>query len=315
MVEEAGGGYSGGSTNDSIGGQGGTSYINPTLCTESFRGYATVAEDSERNLTNPWTAYGFIEIELGRDENKYILAQDTDGYKWFNGEENIDGTINDSFTNSWELLQDQNKPNEETFETYGKTVISNITGLQDNVRFLVSAKSSSETISVDGNVNGAVVELIDDANMADVSTITSITLDSNLTNLDIRFAISKDFGKTYQTYSSGQWVDIDVTNKFEFQNNGYSLAQFSTIPLSDWNLYNAKQLRFIFCITQNANVGANSILKAISYIADLTGSWKRYTEAQATYEYISDSQVKVTFFETGNYKVNYLDQLNASTTN
>ena len=49
----AGAGYSGGTAANSRGGTGGTSYINPTLCTEIFRGYATVAEDSGRNLTNP----------------------------------------------------------------------------------------------------------------------------------------------------------------------------------------------------------------------------------------------------------------------
>lgn len=266
-------------------------------------------------MTNPWTAYGFIEIELGRDENKYILAQDSDGYKWFNGGENIDGTTNETFTSLWELIPSQDKPVEETFETYGKTIIENVTGLQNNVRFLVSAKESNEIISIDANVDGAIVELINDANMADVSTIKSITVDSNLTNVDVKFAVSKDYGKTYQTYGSGQWIDIDITNKTEFQNNGYNLAQFSTIPTTDWDAYNAKQLRFAFCITQNANTGGNSILKAINYVADLTGSWKRFTESQATYEYIATDQVKVTFFEGGNYKVNYLDQLNTGETN
>ena len=49
----SGGGYSGGNSSDGIGGYGGTSYINPDRITETFRGYATVADDADRNLTNP----------------------------------------------------------------------------------------------------------------------------------------------------------------------------------------------------------------------------------------------------------------------
>ena len=98
----AGGGYSGGSAwGNSKGASGGTSYINPSLCSEISRGYATVEDDSGRNLTNPWTAYGFIELELGRDENKYIIAKDNEGYKYFDGAECIDGTTKVTFTNQW----------------------------------------------------------------------------------------------------------------------------------------------------------------------------------------------------------------------
>lgn len=303
-----GAGYSGGSAANDRGGYGGTSYINPSLVTETFRGYATVAEDGNRNLTNPWTAYGFVEIELGRDDKKYILAEDSDGYKWFNGEINIDGTSNETFTDTWELLDNQDTPDETTFETFGKTIINNATGLQDNVKFLISSMEPEETISIDGYVNGAIVELTEDAITSDVSAYKSFTLDANLSNVDVRFAVSKDFGKTYQTYASGQWVDIDITNKAEFQNNGYELTSFTAIPATDWDTYNAKTLRFAFCISQNGN-STGALLKAISHIADLTGSWKRFTEDQATYEYISTSQVKVTFFEGGNYKVNYLDKI------
>lgn len=99
-----GGGYSGGSATDSAPGNGGTSYINPNLCIEVSRGYATVAEDGDRNLSNPWTAYGFVELELGRDEGKFILAQDSDGYKYFDGNEDIHGTTIPGVTNEWQLL-------------------------------------------------------------------------------------------------------------------------------------------------------------------------------------------------------------------
>lgn len=308
-----GGGYSGGnSRGNGAGGSGGTSYINPILCTEISRGYATVEADSERNLTNPWTAYGFIELELGRDENKYIIAKDSEGYKYFDGEECLDGTIKSTFTNQWQLINTQTIPDESIYKDYGNTVINNRIGLLDDVRFLIMSKEPKESISISGYVNASLVEQSRDVSISDISLIKSITATYNLDNLDIRFAMSKNSGKTWQTYNSGDWIDIDIHNKQEFKNNGYSMLQFAAIPLEDWNAYKAKVIRFAFIITQNG-VNGKTILDNIKEIADLVGSWRHFKESEAQYEYISDTELKVTFLESGNYKVNYLDQLNPAT--
>lgn len=307
-----GAGYGGGSANDSTGGYGGTSYINPSLVTEISRGFATVDEDANRNLTNPWTAYGFVELELGRDENKYILAKDNEGYKYFDGSECIDGSTRPTFTNQWQLIGSQSMPDEDTYKDYGNVVINNRIGLLDDARFLVMSKEPKETISISGHVNGALLEQIQDVSISDISLIKSITSTHNVENLDAKFAMSKDNGKTWQTYNFGSWDNIDIHNKQEFMNNGWSLSQFATIPLEDWNSYKAKTIRFAACITQNGPNG-KTILDNIREIADLVGSWRHFKESEAQYEYISDTELKITFLESGNYKVNYLDQLNPAT--
>ncbi len=310
----AGGGYSGGSAyGNSKGGAGGTSYINPTLCTEISRGYATVEEDSERNLTNPWTAYGFIELELGRDESKYIIAKDADGYKYFDGAECLDGTLKTTFTNQWQLIPIQNEPDESIYKEYGNIIINNRIGLLDDARLLIMSKEPKESINISGHVNGTLVEQIQDVSISDISLIKSITSTHNVENLDVRFAMSKDNGKTWQTCNYGSWDNIDIHNKQEFMDNGWSLSQFDTIPLEDWNSYKAKTIRFAACITQNGPNG-KTVLDNITEIADLVGSWRHFKESEAQYEYISDTELKITFLESGNYKVNYLDQLNTGTT-
>lgn len=308
----SGGGYSGGSSRgNGAGGSGGTSYINPSLCTEISRGYATIEADSERNLTNPWTAYGFIELELGRDENKYIIAQDAEGYKYFDGPDCIDGTTRPTFTNQWQLISSQSVPDEDTYKDYGISIINNRIGLLDNAKFLIMSKEDKTSINISGHINGALIEQIQDVSISDISLIKSITSTHNVENLDVRFAMSKDSGKTWQTYNAGSWANIDIHNKQEFMDNGYSLAQFSTIPLEDWNKYKAKVIRFAAIITQNGPNG-KTILDNIKEIADLVGSWRHYKESEAQYEYISDSEMRVTFLEGGNYKVNYLDQIISS---
>lgn len=306
-----GGGYSGGSVaHNGTGGNGGTSYINPNLCIETFRGYATVEKDSNRNLSNPWTAYGFVEIELGRSKTKLILAKDSDGYKWFNGEHNLDGSTNSSFSNRWELLPTQEEPTQIEYNNYGKTMIINTIGLQSKVKFLVSSKNANENIYINGNVNGTIVKSVNDCNVSQISNIQSSSIISSLNNVIINFAISKDYGSTWQTYNSGAWVDIDITNKTEFQTDGYDLNQFTAIPISDWDTYlnKTKNIKFAFCITQYGPT-SSSLVESMKFIVDLTGSWKKYSESDATYEYISDDQLKVTFLREGNYKVNYLDKL------
>ena len=304
-----GGGYSGGNaTNDSGGGYGGTSYINPTLCTETFRGYATVAEDSGRNLTNPWTAYGFVEIELGRDESKFILAKDSDGYKWFNGTTNLDDTTNSSATNRWELLSNQNIPTQDIYNTYGDKVITSADGLQNNVRFLVSTIAQDEELDIVGQVSKTVVEMTKDCNTSNVDTISNISFTGDLTNVDVRFAVSKDSGTTWQTYRSGVWKDIDITDKDDFLTNGYSLNNFTSIPNGDIKTYLSNKIRFAFIIDQIGDKTA-TLINSIKITVDLVGSWKHAKESQVEYEYVSDTDLKVTFLEAGDYKVNYMDKI------
>lgn len=306
-----GGGYSGGAGVDTIGGYGGTSYINPNLCLEIFRGYATVEEDSTRNCSNPWTAYGFVEIDLGRSDTKYILAKDSEGYKYFDGTSTIYGTSISSASNTWKLLPNSdNKPTDDIFTLYGTRLITNIDGLvNNNVEILVSSSNPEEVILIDGKVANTIVKMKNDANLADISSFKSITFTNNLTGTTIKFAVSKDYGKTWQTYESGVWTDIDISDTELFKSTGYDLSFFSSIPLSDWQLYNAKTLRFAFCITQNTDTDNTPILSLIECIADLVGSWGHFTESQASYEYITDDTVEITFKQAGNYKVNYLDSI------
>lgn len=316
----SGAGYSGGnSRGNGAGGNGGTSYINPNLCDETFRGYATVADDSNRNLTNPWTAYGFVELELGRDENKLILVKDSDGYKWFNGADNIDGTTRTGATNQWELIPNVTTEadlTEDIYKTYGNTIINNVDGLQDNVKFLVASKEANEEIDISGRLNKVVIEQIKDMSMSDISEIVQLNIDfyTNSTERSTKFAVSKDSGKTWQTYSSGAWVDIDIHDRDIFDTQGCSVLDMSAIPLTDWNNYKAKILRFaLITTTVNPTTRNKHIGNGISIKANLLGSWRHFKEDEAQYEYVSDDEIKLTFFKEGNYKVNYLDSLNPST--
>lgn len=323
-----GGGYSGGTApNNAYGGYGGTSYINPLYCTEVFRGYATVELDSERNMVNPWIAYGHVEIEVLRSKDKLIIVKDNDVYKWFNGREFIDDTPDKpSATNQWEPIPEEDLaelfseyPSEETFKKYGNTVITNTSGLtRGNVRFLIKSiapdniLSRDERLSISGNVNGAIVKMNKDCKLSDVSEFLSTGTVSNLTDTVVRFAISKDHGNNWLTYKDGLWRPLDITNKQEFQDDGCSLSLINSIPVTDWINLKTKELRFAFCITQIGSSANQFKLEEVYFMINQTGSWRGAKESDFDYEYISSDQLKVTFKTEGNYKVNYMDKITST---
>lgn len=304
-----GGGYSGGDATNNSYAFGGTSYINPTLCKETFRGYATVEADSDRNLENPWSAYGFIEIEIGTDNNTYILAKDSDGYKYFDGSFNIDDTQNEDATNEWKLLDDQSDPTKDVYEQYGNKVITSTTGLQDNVKFLVKSTEQKDDLTIIGKISKAIVKQKIDKKILNIKTLKRVYETANLDGYNVKFAVSKDKGKTWQTYKQGNWVDIDISNRDEFYTNGYDFKLIDSIPTTDWtDKYPATNLRFAFCITQNVH-GQRELIDDINYEADIYGNWKHVKESEVEYEYATNDEVTITFIEPGTYKVNYLDKI------
>lgn len=306
-----GAGYGGGSSfGNTKAATGGTSYINPKYITPTFRGYATYADDN----VNPWYVNGSITFKIGagRDPEKCILAFDTEGYKYFDGD-SLDGDNTTTPDYTWKLLPTQTIPEVNTFDTYGKTEITNASGLSGNVKFLVKSPEPEETLEIEGNINGITLVQTTPFSTSDVSLFKSFTVTGAQSNLDIRFAVSKNQGATWQTYAAGSWVDIDIKNKQEFKANGYPLAQMSAIPIEDFNAYKPATLNFAFSITQNGT-NSSTILNNIKAIVDLVGSWRHYKESEATYEYVSDTKLKITFLAGGNYKVNYLDSINSNTT-
>ena len=98
------------------------------------------------------------------------------------------------------------------------------------------------------------------------------------------------------------------TNKDDFFTNGYSLNNFTAIPTEDIKSYLSKKIRFAFIIDQTDDK-TGILIDNIKVIVNLIGSWKHATDSQVEYEYASDTALKVTFLENGDYKVNYFDKI------
>lgn len=305
-----GGGYSGGNVNNYIG-FGGTSYVHPSLKVIS-RGYPTYADGG----LHPQCRCGGISITLGggRDTDKLILAHDSQGYKYFNGVELGEAEDeNNPPNNTWELIPNlTGEPQPDTYTQYGKYEITSFNGLEQNSTLLMMHKNANDKINIDAYVNSTILKQTKPISVSDVSEFLSLESNSSGIGVDIRFALSKDQGLTWQTYQiGGNWINIDINDKVAFATNGYPLASLNIIPIEDFNLYAPKTIMLALCITQT-DESSGSIFKSLSYVANLVGSWRHYKEDEAEYEYVSDTELKVKFLKSGNYKVNYLDSLNAS---
>lgn len=304
-----GGGYSGGNSRSHAGGYGGTSYMNPNYITPVSRGFATVTEDKNRDLINPWTAYGNIELEFQANSN-FLLAQDDDGIKYFNGTIDAENNANPTGTDTWELLPTGTILSENTYRLYGKYSPTNKIGLKEDkkVKFLCMSEEQETSITIDGKINKSTVKQNQDTIVSDIALITDIAATANTSIADIKFAISKNSGKTWQAYNGVDFVDIDISDRDNFATNGYDLSLIKSIPLEAWNNYKAKTLRFAFCVTQKTNSTA-TVLNKIVFTGNLIGSWRKAKESEVSYEYTAIDNLRVTFAESGNYKVNYLDSI------
>lgn len=238
-----------------------------------------------------------------------IFIEDSEGIKYFNGTVDRDNNPNPDGTDTWELLPDDVVLGEEAFLEYAKYIPTNKTGLLDEeAKILCMSEDEEASISIDGKINKAIVKQTIDTIVSDIGLITAVAATFNSLNADIQFAISKNSGKTWQSYNGIDFVDIDTEDRDIFAANGYNLSLITSIPLETWNNYKAKTIRFAFCVTQKSNTTA-PIITSVDFTGNLIGSWRKALETEATYEYTAIDNLRIHLTKAGNYKVNYLDSL------
>ena len=296
-----GAGYSGGDAPDmdvaisnSSGGYGGTSYINPQYVTEIFRGYETNAS------MNPFSIPGSVQIFGGRDESEWFLAEDEEGFKRW--EESL---------HRWVLLPNQTPPTAQDFETYGvANPIGGFSGLIiGDVNILCSSPYPTKDLTISGYINKQLVKCNFEMSTVQVDVFRSWNLNNLHNSVIIKVAISVDHGLTYKMLASNIWTNIDINNRELFYAQGILLQDLNTIPNVKWKELGATNLRFAFIVHQTASFN-NPVLTSIDLVADLLGSWRKAIHGtNYDYEYIAPDTCKITINTAGDYKINYLDQV------
>ena len=294
-----GGGYSGGNGGTGASaaaanqGSGGTSYMNPSYVTETFRGH-----EYDQALS-PWTIPGEVKIEIpGKDEAEWFLACDAEGNKYWNPAQN-----------KWALIPNQGQLTPTDFETYGTVPsIDGFTGfIEGNVKFFCSSPYQNKDLTINGLARTQLIKCNFEISLVQVDVFKSWNLNNLHPSVTIKAAVSVDHGLTYKILISNIWTNIDINNKDLFYAQGIMLQDLNTIPNVKWKELGATNLRFAFIVHQNANHN-NPVLSSIDLVADLLGSWRKAIHGtNYDYEYIAPDTCKITINTAGDYKINYLD--------
>lgn len=299
-----GGGYSGGNATDSDGGKGGTSYINEELVREISRGYPQPGED---NILTPYMANGEIMIVARRGEDKFILAQDAEGYKYFDGREYINKEeINNSATNLWKLLPNQDK-SEDNFKNFGNMDIISSNGLLDEFKLFVLTSDEKDDISIEGNITNTILKMKDPISLLDIREISKINVKFNSLSANIRYLVEFDKSNEWKVFKNGEWEVVDITNENNIYDKSLPISELTTIPREAFRELKPQSIKFMFVITQRNEI-KNPVLESISVEAVMETSWKQVPNTEYDIEYMPSGKMKITFKKAGTYKVNYIDK-------
>lgn len=328
-----GAGYKGGSAMDCSGGEGGWSYINPAFVKEVSRGYPTIEEDRNTGVENPYTAYGHIQIEISRNETKLILAKDNEGYKWFDGTDNVFGDEFPSATGRWLPISPQPSALTDTiYQNYGTRLIDSSEGLVgDNVKLFIRSEENEEDVYLDGLVKNTIVEMKQGISFEDLKTIKRIDtlLPSRDDPVDFWFIATGDTkdnnGKLIwytveQVYDSSndkyeyEWTQLDNDNIDTIKEKGLTKQFERDVPVGIFQQFPHPTMRFKFLLNQQielTHTGERTKypqLRKLNVLGDMLPTWVNCGTDIANYEFAPGGDVNITFKKAGNFKVNYVDE-------
>ncbi len=282
-----GGGYSGGNgNNNALGGYGGTSWIDSRV-TNTTRALDT------------GVMHGYVQMVITDEVTKSILAQDSEGYKYFN-----------STLSKWQLMTKQTTPITSDYKTYGVSKATNINGLQkETVKFLLMSTETNGTVDVTGIISPKLLIPNYSISTFDIDNIRSVTASISGSGGSFKFVVSNDDMHTWKTLIGNTWTDIDIDDIESVTNNGITTSALNTISSAKWNEIKTNQIAFAVLVEQSSALATIS-LNSISLRADLVGSWKKALHGtDYDYEYPYTDQVKITFKVSGSYKINYMDSV------
>ena len=120
----------------------------------------------------------------------------------------------------------------------------------------------------------------------------------------IKILLTKDLS-TYQTYdfTNSQWVNCDIS---DISTQGISINQVKNIPKADMTSL-GDSFAFAYFLHLEPYEADCSIDK-LDISISLTYGWEHQNQSKANYEYPMLSQLKVVFYEDGDFKVNYMDK-------
>ena len=137
------------------------------------------------------------------------------------------------------------------------------------------------------------------------SEVRGLEFHSSLTEDSyIKVLLTKDLS-TYQTYdfTNSQWMNCNIA---DISTQGIPIDQVKDIPKADMTTL-GDSFAFAYFLHLEPYESDCSIDK-IDITISLTYGWEHQNQSKANYEYPMLSQLRVVFYEDGDFKVNYMDK-------
>ena len=124
------------------------------------------------------------------------------------------------------------------------------------------------------------------------------------TNINMRIVCSIDSGKTWKTFQTDKWVDINLTVD-DVRASGMAVALFNSINSVFWNeLVTTKKIRFAYLFSMDSLANVEEIDK-LSLQYDGQGKWIQAKEDTFDVCYASNSLLQISVKFSGDIKINY----------
>ena len=177
----------------------------------------------------------------------------------------------------------------------------------DDLHMEVYAKDSTQLSCelIDNSYETTVLPSTLLSNPLPGSEVRGLEFHSSLTEDSyIKVLLTKDLS-TYQTYdfTNSQWINCDIS---DISTQGIPIDQVKDIPKVDMTSL-GDSFAFAYFLHLEPYESDCSIDK-LDITISLTYGWEHQNQSKANYEYPMLSQLKVVFYEDGDFKVNYMDK-------
>lgn len=141
-----------------------------------------------------------------------------------------------------------------------------------------------------------------DINLSNVKHIDYFRLTAVGDN--IKIICSVDSGKTWKTFKSNKWININLDLE-DVRTNGMTINLFNKINSVLWNeIVTTNKIRFAYLFSMNS-LNNMERLKNLEMKYDCQGKWIQVRESAYDVIYATNTLLEIHLKESGDYKINY----------
>ncbi|MCD3254350.1 signal peptidase II [Clostridium botulinum C/D] len=200
------------------------------------------------------------------------------------------------YEQKWEIAEETENGIEATIDI-DLDLFKSIEGFHDDIEDGVVKKLGITATPFD-----RILTPVGDMNLSNVDYINGFELKA--TGKNIKIVVSADSGKTWKTFSSEKWNDINLTVD-DLKCKGMTIEFFNKINPLFWNeLITKDKVRFAYLLSMD-NIQDKEELDTLNLKYDGQGKWIQVKDSEFDVVYASNTILEVYVRFNGDIKINY----------